>query len=203
MSKKNTLTDQEIERLVVEAQSGNTEAFGDIYDHFFDSIYRHVYYKVSESYVEDTVGVIFIKAWENIQKYKKTVGFRAWLFRIAHNTIIDHYRTHKQDLELSENVEDARLLHNPNVQTERKLVSKYVHKAISKLKKSHQQIVILKFIDEIPNNEISQILKISEANVRTLQFRALRKLRSIIEEMENTAEAQSALRVLEPRKIAS
>lgn len=193
-------TDEAIETLAVEAQEGKTEAFGDIYDHFFDAIYRYVYYKVDEKHVEDIVGTVFIKAWENIRRYKKTSGFKSWLFRIAHNAVIDHYRTNKEEVELSENIADFRILHNPNIVTEKRIVSRFVRGAVSKLEEKYKQIIILKFINELENAEIASILNTSEANVRTLQFRALKKLRSIIENLENE-ENSIGVEALEPKKV--
>jgi RNA polymerase sigma-70 factor (ECF subfamily) len=199
MRKREQINDEQIEELVIEAQKGNTEAFGDLYDNFFDAIYRYVYFKIEERYTEDLVGTVFIKAWENIKRYKKTSGFKSWLFRIAHNTVIDHYRTHKEESELTENVADARVLHNPNIITEKKIISQFVRKAISRLDDKYRQIVILKFINELDNAEIAQILNTTEANVRTLQFRALKKLRTIIEDLEQT-EDPKGVEVFEARK---
>jgi RNA polymerase sigma-70 factor (ECF subfamily) len=192
----------EIEELVGKAQKGNTEAFGDIYDTFFDVIYRYVYFKVDERHAEDIVGTVFIKAWENLGRYKKTTNFRAWLFRIAHNTVIDHYRTNKDDVELDENISDFRVLHNPNILTEKKIISQFVRRAVSKLDDKYRQIIILKFINELSNSDAASIMKTSEANVRTLQFRALKKLRSIIEDMERV-NTQPELRELKPKKATT
>lgn len=199
MKKREIYNDEAIENLVKEAQAGNTEAFGDIYDHFFDTIYRYVYFKVNEKHVEDLVGTVFIKAWGNLKRYKKTSGFKSWIFRIAHNSVIDHYRTNKEDFELSENIADTRILHNPNITTEKKIVSEFVRNAVGKLEEKYKQIVILKFINELDNNEIAKILKTSEANVRTLQFRALKKLRKIIENTEKE-QNKSSLEMFEPRR---
>lgn len=192
----------EIEELVGKAQKGNTEAFGDIYDTFFDVIYRYVYFKVDERHAEDIVGTVFIKAWENLGRYKKTTNFRAWLFRIAHNTVIDHYRTNRDDVELDENISDFRVLHNPNILAEKKIISQFVRRAVSKLDDKYRQIIILKFINELSNSDAASIMKTSEANVRTLQFRALKKLRSIIEDMERV-NTQPGLGELKPKKATT
>jgi RNA polymerase sigma-70 factor (ECF subfamily) len=193
MSIRKNISEQELEELVSEAQQGNTRAFGDIYDSFFDSIFRFVYFKVDASEVDDLVGIIFIKSWEKITSYKPTVSFKAWLFRIAHNTVIDHYRTLKHENELTENVEDNRLMNNPKLITEQKFTSRFVRQAIRHLEKKYQQIIILKYINELSNKEIADILHISEENVRTMQFRGLKKLKTIIQNMENGAENLKAI----------
>ena len=85
----------EAETLVKRAVSGDTEAFGRLFDIYADRIYRHIYYRTSN--VEDARDLtqeVFIKAWQGLTKYKRTkTPFLGWLFTISHNRIIDYYRT--------------------------------------------------------------------------------------------------------------
>src|SRR3989338_10018248 len=88
--------DQEIERLVLKIQQGDHDAFATLYDIFIDPIYRYVYYRVNQNDAEDLTEVVFLKVWENILQYKKQKStFAAWIFRIAHNLVVDHYRATK------------------------------------------------------------------------------------------------------------
>lgn len=182
-------TDQyHIDHLVEETQKGNTKAFGELYDIYFEQIHKYIYYKVSQHQVDDLVCTVFIKAWTKIKKYKKSsCPFSSWLFRIAHNTIIDHYRTHKEFYELEEKISDEETF-NPQVLTEKKLNSERVHRALKKLNKNHQEIILLKFMNELSNKEIGKMMQMNESNVRTLQFRALKKLKEIMEEQEKRIE---------------
>jgi RNA polymerase sigma-70 factor, ECF subfamily len=177
------LTDEqkkEIEELVSLAQKGDSDAFASIYDTFVNSIYRYIYFRVPKADAEDLTEQVFLKAWEKIKQYKPAQkGFSAWIFRIAHNLVVDTYRfkKDKEFVELSPNVPEYRREHNPIKMTENSLHSDKLKIALSKLKKNYKQIVILKFINELSNEEIAKILNKSEGSVRILQFRALKALK--------------------------
>lgn len=175
-----------LDRLVEECQKGNVKAFGELYDIFFPQIHKYVYYKVGKEQVEDLVSTIFLKAWSNIKKYRRSsFPFSSWLFRIAHNTVIDHYRTHREFYELEEKIVDDESL-NPALFTDQKLNSERVHHALRKIGKPYQDVILLKFMNDLPNSEIARVLNTNETNVRTLQFRALKKLRELLEISEKT-----------------
>ena len=126
-----------------------------------------------------------MKAWENIGRYRKqkNKSFKAWLFRIAHNLVVDHYRLTREHSSLDPRLRDTKRDHNPIEQADSVLNNENLQFAIGKLKKNYQQIVILKFINELSNEEICKIMKKSEGSIRILQFRALRALRQIMNEM--------------------
>lgn len=175
----------QIDRLVKESQNGNAAAFGEIYDVYFPQIYRYVYYKVFSEHVDDVVATVFIKAWSKISKYRKTsYPFSSWLFRIASNTVIDHYRTNKGFYELEDRIADKSESFNPQLFTEKNLDSERVHRALRKIGPSYQEVILLKFMNDLSNREVAKILNTNENNVRTLQFRALKKLRLVLEEQE-------------------
>ena len=183
-----SLNQEQIDRLVMEAQKGNSKAFGEIYDIYFSQIHRYVYYKVSEEHVDDLVANIFIKTWAKIKKYRKgACPFSSWLFRIASNTVIDHYRTNKEFYELEERIADDNEKLNPQNFTEKNLNGERVHRALRKIGKKYQEVVLLRFMNDLSNKEIAEALGTNESNIRTLQFRALKKLRSLLEEQEREA----------------
>ena len=176
----------EIEELVLKAQGGDAEAFASIYDNFVDQIFRYVYFRVPKGEAEDLVETAFLKAWEKIKQYKPgSKSFSAWLFRIAHNLIVDTYRFKKdrEVVELTPNIADYRREHNPISTTEGSLHSDKLKIALSKMKKGYRQVVILKFINELSNAEIAEVLKKSEGSVRILQFRALKALKRELNEI--------------------
>src|SRR3989338_1073160 len=100
--------DQRIEELVKKSQEGDSDAFGSLYEQFITPIYRYIYYRVGADETEDLTEMVFLKAWENIKQYHFGVhSFSSWIFRIAHNVIIDHYRLNKyRTEELFDNIHD-------------------------------------------------------------------------------------------------
>ena len=174
----------EIEELVVKAQNGHHDAFSELYDIFVDPIYRYIFYKVNREDVEDLTETVFLKVWEHLKKYKHGKhSFSAWIFRIAHNLVIDHYRKSRPVDELDFDVTDHKREHNPIKTTGDKIDQEILGRALKKVKPQYQEIVIYKFINEFSNKEIAQILNKSEGGVRILQFRALKALKRELNEM--------------------
>ncbi len=171
----------DIDAAVLAAQEGDKEAFAHLYDHFFDRIYRYVYFRVSPSEVDDLVEMVFIKAWINLEKYeKRDVNFSAWLFKIAHNTVIDHRRSHRPLFEVKEEIADESEKAAPKELTEKTMLSQTIRAAVDELKEPYKQVVTLKFLIGLSNAEIAEILNEREGNIRVIQFRALKELKSIL-----------------------
>lgn len=184
MAKKNLHTPAKLDALVLDAKNGKTEAFEELYNSFVDQIYRYIYYRVKKEDALDLTETVFLKVWENLKSYK--VGrkyFSAWIYRIAHNAVVDHYRLRKETAELQYDIPDEKKDSDPVVFVERGIGNEVLMKAVSKLKPKYQQIVILKYINELDNSEIARIMKRSEGNLRILKFRALKSLRQIMTDM--------------------
>ena len=94
-------------QLVLQAQAGNSEAFGQLYDAYMERIYRFVYFRVEDQQTaEDITSQVFLKAWNNLDRFQfSRTPYLAWLYTIAHNAVIDHYRTRK----VSTALDDVRL----------------------------------------------------------------------------------------------
>ncbi len=181
---QSTYTPKQIDELVQRAQGGDSDSFAKIYDHFIDPIYRYVYFRVNLEDALDLTENVFLKVWENLKSYQTGKKyFSSWIYRIAHNIVVDHYRMNRETVELDYDVPDDKKDINPIVLAERSLSHTSLRKAIGKLKKKYQQIIILKYINELENHEIARIMKRSEGNLRILKFRALKALRQILEEM--------------------
>jgi len=181
---KPQITKEQVEELVMKAQEGDTDAFAQVYDYFVDSIYRYISFKVKREDALDLTETVFLKVWENIRNYQHGQNFfSSWIFRIAHNVVVDHYRLSKEFLELESNIPDENKDVSPIYTTERKMGQETLKLAISKLKKSYQQIITLKYLNELENHEIAQVLKKSEGSLRILKFRALKALKQVLEEM--------------------
>src|SRR5512137_2072325 len=90
------------EDLIARAVQGDADAFGDLYERYLARIYRYTFYRVNDvADAEDLTEVVFLKAWKALGDYRAgVVPFGAWLYRIAHNVIIDRHRTRKETLPL-------------------------------------------------------------------------------------------------------
>jgi len=176
-----------IGKLVEMAQRGDTAAFAQIYDELVKPIYRYIYYRVEETIAEDLTEETFFKVWQNLKQYKKGKSpFSSWVFRIAHNLVVDYYRKNNITEEIDETMADTKATANPENDVNIKLTNIRLRKVIRKLPDNYQQVIILKYINELDNNEIAEAIGKSEATVRTIQFRALEKLRSFLSEERDT-----------------
>jgi RNA polymerase sigma-70 factor, ECF subfamily len=171
----------DLSRWVEMAQEGDSQAFAQIYDALVKPIYRYIYYRVDEAIAEDLTEDTFLKIWQNLGKYKKgTTPFSSWAFRIAHNLVVDHYRKNESVDEIDEEVPDTQDHSSPDRQTNVKLTQIRLRKIIRKLPDNYQQIIILKYINDLDNQQIAEATGKTEGAVRILQFRALEQLRGLL-----------------------
>lgn len=177
--KQQTISERD---LIARAQRGNPEAFGDLYKLHLDAIYRYVHSRVGEtSEAENLTQTIFVKAWRALENYRPTqVPFRAWLYRIAHNAVVDYYRTKKNSALL----EEQTMLSDPSATPEESLISQERHdtlkQAMTKLKPAYQQVLSLRFLNELDYSETADVLGRKVNAVRVLQYRALKALRRVL-----------------------
>lgn len=187
MMEDSKIKNSEIEALVKKVQQGDQNAFAKVYDALIDQIYRYVFYRVKDDDAEDIVENVFLKVWENIRKYRLEEGksFSAWVFRIAHNLVVDHYRAAKDKNfdELDLNTADEKREHNPVKTTENIIDQKFLKMALGKLKYPYKDVIIYKFVNELSNKEVAEILDKNEGSLRVLQFRALAMLKKELEEI--------------------
>ncbi len=184
--KKKEINKKRIEDLVKLAQGGDTDAFGELYDFYVDNIYKYIFFKVDKEEVLDLTENVFLKAWENLKSYRKVKNkyFSSWLYRIAHNIVVDYYRVRRETVNIADMpLSDEKRMNDPVVLAEQSLSKDVLKKAISKLNKKYQQVILLKYISGLDNREISRIMRRSEGNLRILKFRALKSLRQILENM--------------------
>lgn len=171
----------DIQALVAQAQKGDTSAFVGIYDELVKPVYRYIYYRVDSSIAEDLTEETFLKVWQNLKKYKKGKNpFSSWVFRIAHNLVVDYYRKNRYTGEINETMADPQESNNPFRITEIKIDQIRLRKIIRRLPDNYQHVIILKYINELDNSEIAAAIGKSEGAVRTIQFRALEKLRELL-----------------------
>ena len=166
-----------VEKLVVQAVNGNTDAFGELYIIFVEKIYRYIFYHVkSKTTAEDITGEVFLKAWRAISSCRgKENTFSSWLYRIAHNQMIDEIRKRQRrpflELENIENISDS------ESSVEGYLEQQELLEVVDCLPPNQRRLIILKFIEGMDNREIANILGKSEGALRVMQMRALSTLK--------------------------
>lgn len=170
---------QDERELIRRAKEYEPGAFAEIYERYYQRIYNYVYYRVSDgATAEDLCSEVFVKALEAIGSFTfQGVPFSAWLYRIASNLVIDHYRRQPQQPELP--LEESRPIvidENPGMSLEQHFNHQELRQALRGLTSDQQQVIILKFVDGLSNSEVAQILGKTEGAVKSLQHRALASL---------------------------
>ena len=172
-----TYDQSKILSLVERAAGGDFEAFGELYSIYLDRIYRYVFYQVREkATAEDITEEVFVKAWKAIGSCKgKEQTFSSWLYRIAHNHVIDNLRSRWKHLSIE--METVNKVSAPEVEVEGELEQQELLKVVACLSQSQRQVIILKFFEGLDNCEIAQTMSKSQGAIRVLQMRALATLR--------------------------
>lgn len=164
------------------------EAFAALYDMYIDRIYRFVFFKVSgHEEAEDVTSDVFLKVWHHINEGKDIKSFSGLLYKTARNSIIDLYRSKSRQenpLLLSELDDESKVGDNGQwyEDMETMLSVKDTVSAIKKLKQEYQEVLTLKYIDELTIDEIAQIMEKKKTAVRVLLHRAIKKLNTILKE---------------------
>lgn len=171
--------------LVDRAKMYDTEAFGKLYDLYYDKIYAYAYFKVGNRFeAEDIAEHVFLKALENIASFEwRGYPFSSWLFRIASNLVVDHYRANNR-YETVEVDDEAYIEGDKVVCPERLALKEFdrqeVVKAIRMLTEDQRQVVVMRFIAGMTNEEVAKAIGKSIGAVKVLQHRALGALGRIL-----------------------
>ncbi len=177
---------QDETELIQKAKACDPDALSTLYERYYQSIYRYVYYRVSDTgLAEDLTADIFMKMLHGIASYSiQGVPFSAWLYRIARNRVIDHMRRRPEKPELS--LEEARVenMAGSDATLEHALQRDELLTAIQVLTDDQKQVIILKFIQDMDNSTIAAVLGKTEGAVKSLQHRALDTLRQHMEKTQ-------------------
>jgi RNA polymerase sigma-70 factor (ECF subfamily) len=174
------LTESE-ENLVRRARC-DVDAFGELYERYVDRIYNYIFYRVGDSAeAEDLTARVFYRALGHIGEYQsRGAPFAAWLYRIAHNLVANWYRDRSRHKNIR--LDDIALLaergEGPHQRAEQKEEAQMLLRAIRKLPPERQQLLILKFGEELSNDEIAHVMGRSEGAVKSLYHRTLVMLRN-------------------------
>jgi len=171
-------------KLIKDAIKGEAQAFGLLYDHYQPQIYRFIYLKVSHrEEAEDLTHQVFLKSWENITDYESYgFPFSSWLYRIARNQTIDYYRTKKSNIGL-ESIAETKASEDEEIILESIDASFDIQKikeAVKLLSDDQQNVIILRFIEDLSPKETAEIMEKTEGAIKILQHRAIKKLKEIL-----------------------
>jgi len=149
------------------------------YERCIAPIFRFILLRIKNYHeAEDLTQTVFLKAWKGLPKYEEKNQFLSWLYAIARNTIVDYWKKKKEfvfDSEKTDILEDCQDFLE-TLQEEEDF--KGIINAIDLLSEDQQEIIILKFIEDLPNREISEIMERSEEAIRQLQVRAIKSLKA-------------------------
>jgi RNA polymerase sigma-70 factor (ECF subfamily) len=157
------------------------DAAGELYDRHNERIFRYVWARVREDQTaEDLTGEVFVRMVTGLPGYRPTeVPFQAWLYRIAHNLIVDHYRKEGRSslvpLQQAETVGEEG--NSPATIVEQRLAMARVQEALGALEPSQGEVILLRFLVGLPLQEVALTLDKSVAAVKGLQYRGLIALR--------------------------
>lgn len=165
-------------QIIARIRDGELDQFGRLYDLYIKKIYDFIYYKTMHKQIaEDLTSQAFFKALNNIKKFDENKGtFSSWLYQIARNTVIDHYRTKKTEA----NVEDVwDLSSNDNIERDVDVSQKLeqVQEYLSKLKTDQREIVVMRLWDNLSYQEIAEITGKTVASCKMTFSRTMTKLR--------------------------
>ena len=159
---------------------GDQALFTKNYHQFKDKIFNYFWYRVNfdRELAEDLTSEVFIKAMKNFTSFKASQSFQAWIFTIAHNHLVDHYKKQKRNISLEDILEMAD--GNKNA-IENKVFVAEVIVEIEKLPDYYQEVVTLKYINGLSTKEMAEVLGKEEGAIRTALSRAVKELKEKVE----------------------
>jgi RNA polymerase sigma-70 factor (ECF subfamily) len=170
--------------LVERAQAGEAEAFGRLYDHYSDTVYRYIYYRVGgRATAEDLTSETFLRALRRIGTFTwQGRDFGAWLVTIARNLVADHFKSSRFRLEVTtgEMLDSNQVEPSPEESVLEVLSNESLLRAVRKLNPQQQECVTLRFLQGLSVAETARIMGKNEGAIKTLQYRAVRTLARLL-----------------------
>jgi RNA polymerase sigma-70 factor (ECF subfamily) len=167
--------------LVTRAQSGDMQALGALYDQHHEALFRYLWARVGDRQLaEDLTGEVFLRMLGALPRYRASAApFRAWLYQIARNLLVDHYRKTKgRDvvaLQQAEQIGDGR--GDLGAVVEQRLTLERIHRALAHLDEAQREVVTLRFLSGLSLQQTAAVVEKTEAAVKALQHRGLAALR--------------------------
>ena len=173
---------QDEQNLVHRAQQGDKEAFAQLYEDNFDKIYRYVVLRIgNKTEAEDMTQQVFLNALRSISSFKwKGVPFSTWLFRIAHNLVVDYLRKGKKQATVLLDESLVSSDSNPQMAAEYRLDVEQLISATKRLTVAQREVISLRFAGELSVAESAKVMGKSEGAVKALQHSAIVALRKTL-----------------------
>jgi RNA polymerase sigma-70 factor (ECF subfamily) len=174
--------------LIRRAKALDTGALAEIYERYFDGIYRYVYARVShQADAEDLTEQVFLKMVDSIGNYRlRGIAFSSWLYRIAHNLLVDRYRrTDRAPVELRGHVVDRSPQSDPELALQSATESRRLLEAIGRLTPDQRQLISLRFVENLEVEQVARIMKRRPGAIHSMQHRALASLNRLMQESES------------------
>lgn len=172
--------------MIRRAQEGESLVVSEIYDRYQRSIFRYLFYRVGDQQTaEDLTSEVFLRMIEKFSSYRdQRTSFQAWLFQIARNLSIDHYRKMKARDESSLEDDYPEVGGQPAEIFDRDLTSEKLSQALAELPDNQHDVIVMRFVVGMPVGEVAETLHKTEDSIKGLQRRALLTLREILTEWE-------------------
>ena len=169
--------------LVERLKAYDEQAIRHVYRMYADAIYRYALYQSGDPLLaEDVAGEVFVRMMESIGSYTyRGSPISAWLYRIARNLVVDHRRRGARLKPLDFAEESSSVADDPVGLAERQLSWEALRAVMGELTDEQRQVIVLKFIENLDNAEVAEIVGKSQGSVKSLQHRALRSLRRLLE----------------------
>ena len=162
--------------LVKQAQSGNSTAFGQLYDGHIKKIYDFIYFKtMNKDTAEDITSEVFLKAWRKISQFQGEY-FSAWLYSIARNAVIDHYRSQKNVLDIDD-FWDLAGHEDVLSDLDNRLKAEKIKQSMKHLSARDRELIIMRLWQDLSFREIAERLGQNEGTAKVAFGRAIARLK--------------------------
>jgi RNA polymerase sigma-70 factor (ECF subfamily) len=153
----------------------------EIYREYLGRVYRYMYVRVNHrETAEDLSSKVFEKILKNIERFKQGRDLDIWIFTVARNTLIDHYRKHGDRVKLKYDDQKSTSDKKPDIEAENDILIKDVKKALDKLSDDEAEVIQLTYFAQLEPREIAKIVRKSLGNIRVIRHRAIEKLKKIL-----------------------
>jgi RNA polymerase sigma-70 factor, ECF subfamily len=171
---------------IIEAAKTDPGRFAPLYNKYYKQIFNYVHQRMdSKDAAFDVTGQVFLKALTNLGKYQfRGVPFASWLYRIAHNELMQLFRTQKDRRAINADISDLRFICE---ETQSPFFEEYipaVKQLIQKLNAEDLQLVEMRYFEKRPFKEIAEILNITEVNAKVRMYRIIEKLKTSLRKIK-------------------